>query len=136
MNELISRKEALRAIENIVAVGTFVEGMKEKCLRAVKDVPVIDSDYTDRGITLYFDENGTANVLNEDYVIYCANEETLEMVKEALKKQIPKEPLNPCDRYYGAEKGGTCPCCGAHTNSATYNYCRKCGQALDWSDIV
>lgn len=52
----------------------------------------------------------------------------------ALKKQIPKKPLNPCGRYWGHAKGGNCPICGSHTNSSTYNYCRKCGQALDWGD--
>ena len=52
----------------------------------------------------------------------------------ALEKQIPKKPLNPCGRYYGKAKGGNCPICGAGTNSVTYTYCRKCGQALDWSD--
>lgn len=57
----------------------------------------------------------------------------LEMAIEALKKQIPKKPLNPCGRYYGKAKGGNCPICGAGTNSVTYTYCRKCGQALDWS---
>ena len=56
-------------------------------------------------------------------------------IKSAIEKQIPKKPLNPCGRYYGKAKGGNCPICGAGTNSVTYTYCRKCGQALDWSDI-
>ena len=56
----------------------------------------------------------------------------LETAIEALKKQIPKKPLNPYGRYYGKAKGGNCPICGAGTNSVTYTYCRKCGQALDW----
>ena len=59
----------------------------------------------------------------------------LETAIEALKKQIPRKPLNPYGRYYGKAKGGNCPICGAGTNSVTYTYCRKCGQALDWSDI-
>lgn len=60
--------------------------------------------------------------------------EAFQMAVEALEKQIPKKPLNPCGRYYGKAKGGSCPICGASTNSVTYTYCRKCGQALDWSD--
>ena len=56
------------------------------------------------------------------------------MASEALEKQIPKKPLNLCGRYLGKAKGGNCPVCGAHTNSITHNYCRKCGQALEWSD--
>ena len=51
---------------------------------------------------------------------------------EALDKQIPRKPLNPCGRYFGKAKGGNCPCCGAQTNSSTYTYCRKCGQKLLW----
>ena len=57
----------------------------------------------------------------------------LETAIEALKKQIPRKPLNPYGRYYGKAKGGNCPICGAGTNSVTYTYCHKCGQALDWS---
>ena len=127
MSELISREEAIRAIEDIVAVGTFVEGMKEKCLRAIKDVPVIDSDCTDRDIKLYFDEDGTANVLNEDYVIYCANEETLEMVIEAVDKQKAKKPNNS-DRM-------VCPVCNSKANYGIpyTDYCCHCGQKIDWS---
>ena len=60
--------------------------------------------------------------------------QALETAIEALKKQIPKKPLNPCGRYYRKAKGGNCPICGAGTNSVTYTYCRKCGQALDWSE--
>lgn len=52
----------------------------------------------------------------------------------AIEKQIPRKPLNPDGRYSGKAKGGNCPVCGAHTNSSAYNYCRKCGQTLDWSD--
>lgn len=59
---------------------------------------------------------------------------SLELAISALEKQIPKKPLNPCGRYFGKAKGGNCPCCGAHTNSITNNYCRKCGRKLDWGD--
>ena len=57
---------------------------------------------------------------------------SLDIAISALEKQIPKKPLNPCGRYFGKSKGGNCPCCGAHTNSMTNNYCRKCGQKLLW----
>ena len=52
----------------------------------------------------------------------------------AMRKQIPVKPLNPCGRWGGKAKGGNCPVCGSHTTSSVSNYCRKCGQALDWSD--
>ena len=60
--------------------------------------------------------------------------QALEMAIKALEKQIPRKPLNPCGRYYGKAKCGNCPICGAGTNSVTYTYCRKCGQALDWGE--
>lgn len=57
---------------------------------------------------------------------------SLDIAISAIEKQIPKKVLNPCGRYFGKAKGGNCPCCGAHTNSITNNYCRKCGQKLLW----
>lgn len=70
-------------------------------------------------------ENGfdTKVVLNEKAIV------------SALEKQIPKKPLNPCGRWGGKSKGGNCPVCGAHTTENVSKFCRKCGQALDWSDI-
>lgn len=58
----------------------------------------------------------------------------ISFAREAVKKQIPAKPLNPCGRWGGKAKGGNCPVCGSHTTSSVSNFCRKCGQALDWSD--
>lgn len=57
------------------------------------------------------------------------------VVLTALEKQIPKKP-NKIKWDY------TCPCCNADEfyliydcqKDGKYNYCAKCGQALDWSD--
>ena len=55
---------------------------------------------------------------------------------EAIEKQIPKKPLHMHKNYY-------CPVCkedgwilwdDAIPNDMD-NYCGKCGQAIDWSDI-
>ena len=55
---------------------------------------------------------------------------------DALEKQIPKKPLHMHKNYY-------CPICkedgwmlwdDAIPNDMD-NYCGKCGQAIDWSDI-
>jgi hypothetical protein len=85
--------------------------------------------------------DGLTNEETALYVGYCTRQiERIRknMLEVALKMLVeirtPKKPLNPCGRYFGEAKGGNCPCCGAHTNSATYTYCRKCGQALDWGD--
>lgn len=58
--------------------------------------------------------------------------ESIAMAIEALEKQIPKKPTG--------NKMNCCPSCkalvGIHTDviNAKYNYCPKCGQALDWGD--
>ena len=60
---------------------------------------------------------------------------------EALRKQIPKQPIyEDVDNIYGAIKR-TCTACGdvcmVSKGAKPYeHYCRQCGQALDWSDIV
>lgn len=52
----------------------------------------------------------------------------------AIEKQIPKKPTNISGRYWGKAKSGKCPICGSGVNSREYNYCKKCGQKIDWSD--
>ena len=54
---------------------------------------------------------------------------------DKCKLQAPDYPVE-AEHYkalFTKAKGGNCPICGAGTNSVTYTYCRKCGQALDWS---
>lgn len=62
--------------------------------------------------------------------------EALSKAVEAIEKQIPKKPLHMHKNYY-------CPICkedgwmlwdDAIPNDMD-NYCAKCGQAIDWSDI-
>lgn len=62
--------------------------------------------------------------------------EALSKAVEAIEKQIPKKPLHMHKNYY-------CPICkedgwilwdDAIPNDMD-NYCIKCGQAIDWSDI-
>ena len=58
--------------------------------------------------------------------------EALKMAIEALEKQIPKKTT---DRQYvpnGTLIYGHCPNCDCFTKNF-FNYCRNCGQALDWS---
>ena len=56
------------------------------------------------------------------------------MCKSALEKQIPKNP-----NIHGLREGReintisfTCPNCNEHIGRD--NFCKHCGQALDWSD--
>ena len=62
--------------------------------------------------------------------------EALNKAVEALERQIPKKPLHMHKNYY-------CPVCkedgwilwdDAIPNDMD-NYCGKCGQTIDWSDI-
>ena len=62
-------------------------------------------------------------------------------IASALKKQIPKKPINKtkCDctiaKLYENCNIVVCPCCGGRLKlKSKGKYCDKCGQALDWSD--
>lgn len=60
--------------------------------------------------------------------------EIWETAISALKKQIPKEPLI-CGYREGREINTisyVCPIC--HKHISRENFCKNCGQALDWSD--
>lgn len=81
-----------------------------------------------------------------DYCLKCDNDripttqEDLQTIKEALKKQIPKEPDLIGDGY--DDNGNLiydtwiCPCCQTEyeLDYDDYKFCPECGQALDWSD--
>ena len=51
--------------------------------------------------------------------------EGLAMAEEALKKQIPKKPLENIVGFYCSE----CK----HFVESVSNYCEHCGQKLDWT---
>lgn len=55
----------------------------------------------------------------------------LKLAKEAVEKQIPKKPHK--NHYPKIVKTGRCPRC-LLTEDDNANYCRACGQALDWSE--
>ena len=67
--------------------------------------------------------------------------EALEIAVIAIEKQIPKEPKKKEENQYSTFYD--CPCCGGYLMSKIdgelccgqeYEYCYRCGQALDWSD--
>ena len=102
--------------------------------------PLQETTEQDKTLTLVFGKDGKAMVLNEDYVIYCADEETFEMVKAAVEKQIPKKPIKKNPICYEKTVDGQetyaydcyCPTCDTNVNDEKH-HC-PCGQALDWSD--
>lgn len=73
-----------------------------------------------------------------DYQLTSFDIDWLSKAKETLAKQIPKKPIK-YDKYYYK-----CPVCsidiGVSEEDLTIyeetppNFCKKCGQALDWSD--
>jgi hypothetical protein len=74
-------------------------------------------------------ENGIAITLNEQAII------------DALKKQIPKKPVNKTKhdnstaKHYENCNIVVCPLCNGRLKlKSKGKYCDKCGQALDWSD--
>ncbi|MBQ7296442.1 MAG: hypothetical protein IJW86_09670 [Clostridia bacterium] len=109
--------------------------------------PLQETIEQDKSLTLVFGKDGKARVLNEDYAIYCADEETFEKVKEAVEKQIPKKATEE-ETNRGIDISGEydidfhlcCPVCGtvvgtyeAGVNEYFENYCSNCGQAIDVS---
>lgn len=95
--------------------------------------PIQETTEQSKSLTLVFGKDGKARVLNEDYVIYCADEETFEKVKVAVEKQTPKKTNERQSVPNGRLVYGHCPVCNTFTNNHK-EYCGKCGQALDWSD--
>ena len=108
-----------------------IEYVRQICIKREKEIDsAIFMEIKDIAI-----ENGikTEYVLNEKAII------------NALEKQIPKkptphkvEPIEAPIKIGNANwgKGTTiykCPNCNEFI-SRTYDYCYKCGQALDWSD--
>jgi hypothetical protein len=83
----------------------------------------------------------------EPYAIYIS--EALYMGIEALEKRMPKKPQTTIHKYrqenteeLGEHKMTHCPYCFWEDEKVRYfdslvdkgtKYCRRCGQALDWS---
>ena len=77
---------------------------------------------------------------NEIKELYNIPLKNMEMIVQALEKQIPKKQTYEGDGY---APDGTfvwdewiCPCCGSRyeVDYDDYDYCPNCGQKLDWSD--
>ena len=75
---------------------------------------------------------------NEIKALYNIPLKNMELIINALEKQIPKKPVNYDKHYY------KCPCCNEDLeidNDMLFVYdeeppkfCIKCGQKLDWRD--
>ena len=103
--------------------------------------PIQETTEQSKSLTLVFGKDGKATILNEDYVIYCADEETFEKVKAAVEKQTAKKPYYFGDGYADGMlvyDEARCPDCECDFDEGMTNwgckFCPDCGQALDWSD--
>ena len=54
-------------------------------------------------------------------------EEAILMAKEAVEKQVPKEPKDDGWIY--------CPVCGRDILMDRFKYCPDCGQRIDWESV-
>ena len=62
-------------------------------------------------------------------------DEELEVVVEALEKQIAKKPKKTGIEGYRYVDAYICPTCkGNFSGTRIADYCYHCGQKLDWSD--
>lgn len=59
--------------------------------------------------------------------------EAIDMAVEALKKQMPKMPIEKFQVPYDPLECGLCHSCNEGVNS-DMDFCSVCGQALDWGE--
>lgn len=73
----------------------------------------------------FYDSDGYEDEIN------LLIEKDMDIIIDALEKQIPKKPCN--DNENGVYEKEYCPNC--HRNLFPNEHHCKCGQAIDWSDI-
>ena len=84
-------------------------------------------------------DNMVQNLAENAYLNMCTTEE-MNIVIEALDKQIPKKPTYEGDGF--DDEGNLiydtwyCPNCNHsyEVDYDEYDFCPRCGQAIDWSD--
>ena len=61
---------------------------------------------------------------------------TIEEFKALKEKAEPKKPIlnNPTINEFYVKEAKLCPACHSYINNWSGDYCRDCGQKLDWSE--
>lgn len=61
---------------------------------------------------------------------------TIEEFKALKEKNEPKKPIlnNPKINEFYIKEAKLCPACHSYINNCSGDYCRDCGQKLDWSE--
>lgn len=84
--------------------------------------------------------NGFQYPFGGGFVENCDMDEvnrTAELLDEAIKKQMPQEPIKVCPHQKRLSLQYECPTChGKFTRTGIASYCYHCGQALDWDKIL
>ena len=72
---------------------------------------------------------------NEIRALYNIPLKNMELIINALEKQIPKKPKKIEAEVFRYTDAYRCPlCCGNFYGTGIADYCYHCGQKLDWSD--
>ena len=72
---------------------------------------------------------------NEIKALYNIPLKNMEMIVQALEKQIPKKPKKIEAEGFRYTDAYRCPLCGGNfSGTGIADYCYHCGQKLDWSD--
>lgn len=86
-------------------------------------------------LRLFFNDEGKAQVSNEDYTIYCADEKTFEKVKEAVEKKKPK--FVECPKGFQGMRDTRYYCPNCHLLTRQHEkFCHNCGQAVKYPKEV
>ena len=61
---------------------------------------------------------------------------TIDEFKALKEKNEPKKPIlnNPKINEFYIKEAKLCPACHSYINNCSGDYCRDCGQKLDWSE--
>lgn len=141
--------QALEEIQQYRAIGT-VEGY-ENAIKAYTETYILMKEYKSK--LQDFEEIGTVEELKslkesnltamEMADIWCVLEDlkkysaigTTEEFKALKEKSEPKKPIlnNPKINDFYVKEAKLCPSCHSYINNCSGDYCRDCGQRIDWS---
>ncbi len=114
-----------------VAIEAIKKLQRYRALGTVEDIKKIIAFLSLDGETGLIDD---ANLLNQYRMLG-----TVEELREAKEKRIPKMPYTWGDGYSNGDPVYDmyeCPNCGEEyeIDGGKYDFCPKCGQAIDWSE--
>lgn len=73
-----------------------------------------------------------AQKIRSDFTNVQTEKHYAQLLDEAVQKQVPQKPLKDEPSKMELVQTYTCSVCGEDLLGETANYCRRCGQRLDW----